>query len=49
MEAIADDVATLALDILMDEEGKARGGPNLLFHPGSCLFGVVKFQASSRK
>jgi FdhE protein len=35
MEAMADDLATLALDILMDKEGKARGGPNLFFHPGS--------------
>ena len=34
MEAIADDLATLSLDMLMNEEGKARGGPNLLFHPG---------------
>ncbi len=34
MEAIADDLATLALDMLMDKEGKVRGGPNLLFHPG---------------
>ncbi|MGD0886927.1 MAG: formate dehydrogenase accessory protein FdhE [Thermodesulfovibrionales bacterium] len=35
MEAMADDLATLALDMLMDKEGKARGGPNLFFHPGS--------------
>ena len=34
MEAMADDLATLALDVLMDKEGKARGGPNLFFHPG---------------
>lgn len=34
MEAMADDLATLALDMLMDREGKLRGGPNLLFHPG---------------
>jgi len=34
METTADDLATLALDMLMDREGKARGGPNLLFHPG---------------
>ncbi|HUJ17508.1 MAG TPA: formate dehydrogenase accessory protein FdhE [Nitrospirota bacterium] len=34
MEATADDLATLALDMLMDKEGKARGGPNLYFHPG---------------
>lgn len=35
VEAVADDLATLALDVLMDEAGKARGGPNLFFHPGS--------------
>jgi FdhE protein len=35
VEAVADDIATLALDVLMDETGKARGGPNLFFHPGS--------------
>lgn len=34
MEAVADDLATLALDMLMDQEGKERSGPNLLFHPG---------------
>jgi len=34
MEAMADDLATLALDMLMDKEGKKRGGPNLFFHPG---------------
>ncbi len=34
MEAMADDLATLALDMLMDNEGKACGGPNLFFHPG---------------
>jgi FdhE protein len=34
MEATADDLATLALDMLMDNEGKKRGGPNLFFHPG---------------
>ena len=34
MDAMADDLATLALDMLMDKEGKTRGGPNLLFHPG---------------
>lgn len=31
----ADDLATLALDVLVDEQGFARSGPNLLFHPGS--------------
>ena len=35
VEAVADDLASLALDVLMDETGKARGGPNLFFHPGS--------------
>jgi FdhE protein len=35
VEAVADDLATLALDLLMDEAGKSRGGPNLFFHPGS--------------
>ena len=35
VEAVADDMATLALDVLMDEAGKVRGGPNLFFHPGS--------------
>jgi len=34
MEAMADDLASLALDMLMDKEGKARVGPNLFFHPG---------------
>jgi len=34
METVADDLATLTLDMLMDAEGKARGGPNLFFHPG---------------
>ena len=34
MEVTADDLATFALDMLMDNEGKARGGPNLFFHPG---------------
>ncbi len=34
MEAAADDLATLPLDMLMDREGRSRGGPNLFFHPG---------------
>ena len=34
MEATADDLSTLALDSLMYQEGKERGGPNLFFHPG---------------
>jgi len=33
MNAVADDLSTLALDMLMDKEGKSRGGPNLFFHP----------------
>jgi hypothetical protein len=37
MEAMVDDLATLALDILMDKERKTRGGPNLFFHPGRSL------------
>lgn len=31
----ADDLATLALDLLVDEQGYARSGPNFLLHPGS--------------
>lgn len=31
---IADDLASLALDILMDEAGYQRSGPNLLLFPG---------------
>jgi FdhE protein len=34
MDAIADDLATLTLDMLMDSEQVSRIGPNLLFHPG---------------
>ena len=34
MEAIPDDLATLALDMLMDKEGKIRRGPSLFLHPG---------------
>jgi FdhE protein len=34
MDAMADDLATLALDLLMDKEGKSRCGPNLYLHPG---------------
>ncbi|HEX8963891.1 MAG TPA: formate dehydrogenase accessory protein FdhE [Rhodocyclaceae bacterium] len=33
-DAVADDLATLALDVLLDEAGYARAGPNLLFVPG---------------
>ncbi|HEX9078280.1 MAG TPA: formate dehydrogenase accessory protein FdhE [Desulfuromonadaceae bacterium] len=35
MEAMADDLATISLDMLMAEEGKARSAVNLFFHPGS--------------
>ncbi len=34
VDPVADDLATLALDILVDEAGYARAGPNLLFVPG---------------
>lgn len=34
LEATADDLATLDLDVLMEQEGKLRNGLNLLFHPG---------------
>ena len=34
-EPYADDLATLTLDVLVDEQGFARSGPNLLFHPGA--------------
>jgi FdhE protein len=35
IDPVADDLATLALDILVDEAGYARAGPNLLLVPGS--------------
>lgn len=35
LDPVADDLASLALDILVDEQGYARSGPNLLLHPGS--------------
>jgi FdhE protein len=35
VDPYADDLATLALDLLVDEQGFTRSGPNLLFHPGS--------------
>ena len=35
VEPVADDLATLALDVLVDEQGYGRSGPNLLFHPGT--------------
>jgi FdhE protein len=34
LDPIADDLATLALDILVDEAGYSRAGPNLLLVPG---------------
>lgn len=34
IDPVADDLATLALDILVDEAGYARAGPNLLLVPG---------------
>jgi len=34
LEAMADDLASLGLDMLMECEGKTRRGPNLFFHPG---------------
>ncbi len=34
MESHADDLATLALDMLVDEKGYRRVGPNLLLSPG---------------
>jgi FdhE protein len=34
VDPVADDLATLALDILVDEAGYARSGPNLLLMPG---------------
>jgi FdhE protein len=33
-DPVADDLASLALDLLVDERGFARSGPNMLFHPG---------------
>lgn len=34
MESVADDLATLAVDILVYEKGFRRVGPNLLLSPG---------------
>ncbi len=34
VDPVADDLASLGLDLLMAEEGYARSGPNLLFVPG---------------
>jgi FdhE protein len=33
-DPVADDLASLTLDLLLDEAGYARAGPNLLFVPG---------------
>jgi FdhE protein len=35
IDPVADDLATLPLDILVDEAGYARSGPNLLLVPGN--------------
>lgn len=35
LDAMADDLATLSLDLLVDEQGYRRSGPNFLLHPGS--------------
>jgi len=35
VDPVADDLASLPLDVLVDERGYGRSGPNLLFHPGS--------------
>jgi FdhE protein len=35
LDPVADDLASLALDLLVDERGYGRSGPNLLFHPGT--------------
>jgi FdhE protein len=34
-DPVADDLATLALDVLVDARGYQRVGPNLLLHPGA--------------
>lgn len=34
-DPVADDLATLALDLLTDERGYMRVGPNLFIHPGA--------------
>ncbi|HMX17540.1 MAG TPA: formate dehydrogenase accessory protein FdhE, partial [Rhodocyclaceae bacterium] len=34
-DPVADDLATLALDILVYEAGYTRAGPNLLLVPGA--------------
>jgi FdhE protein len=37
LEPVADDLASLALDLLVDEAGYNRLGPNLLFAPGRSI------------
>jgi FdhE protein len=34
VDPVADDMASLALDMLMDEAGYSRSGPNLFLIPG---------------
>lgn len=34
LDPVADDLNSLALDVMVDEKGYARTGPNLLFYPG---------------
>ena len=34
-DPVADDLATLSLDLLLDRSGRRRCGANLLFHPGN--------------
>lgn len=34
LDPVADDLATLSLDILMDESGYQRASPNFFFVPG---------------
>lgn len=34
MDPLADDLASLGLDLLMERQGRGRLGANLLFHPG---------------
>ena len=36
-DPVADDLATLALDLLIDEKGYMRVGPNLFIHPGAIV------------
>ncbi len=34
MDMVADDLATLSLDMVMERKGMLRSAPNLLYHPG---------------